>query len=92
MLPASSTNLHNRAAKTKDAIEGQGTNSFVHRPDDACLREEPDLQVNLEREPRSLPRSVLFRWQESIVVNWCKSSRRGGRVAECGGLLNRCTG
>ena len=23
-----------------------------------------------------------------IVVNWCKSSRRGGRVAECGGLLN----
>ncbi len=23
------------------------------------------------------------------VVNWCKSSRRGGRVAECGGLLNR---
>ncbi len=27
-----------------------------------------------------------------IVVNCCKSSRRGGRVAECGGLLNRCTG
>ena len=27
-----------------------------------------------------------------IVVNWSKSSRRGGRVAECGGLLNRCTG
>ena len=23
-----------------------------------------------------------------IVVNWFKSSRRGGRVAECGGLLN----
>ena len=28
----------------------------------------------------------------SNVVN-CKSARRrGGRVAECGGLLNRCTG
>ena len=27
-----------------------------------------------------------------IVVNCFKSSRRGGRVAECGGLLNRCTG
>ena len=26
------------------------------------------------------------------VVNCSSARRRGGRVAECGGLLNRCTG
>ena len=26
------------------------------------------------------------------VVNLTSARRRGGRVAECGGLLNRCTG
>ena len=26
------------------------------------------------------------------VVNCTSARRRGGRVAECGGLLNRCTG
>jgi hypothetical protein len=28
----------------------------------------------------------------SNVVNCNSARRRGGRVAECGGLLNRCTG
>ena len=28
----------------------------------------------------------------SNVVKWNSARRRGGRVAECGGLLNRCTG
>ena len=41
---------------------------------------EPEVREGFSLEP------------SSNVVNCRKSSRRGGRVAECGGLLNRCTG
>src|SRR5580765_2158415 len=47
-----------------------------------CSRARDDVNATIEAVTALIP----------TVVKCSPARRRGGRVAECGGLLNRCTG
>ena len=72
-------------------------NAYYARDFVACLG-TLGLRIARTREKSFLPYAVqnIGQWAEinpipNIVVSYCKQKRRGGRVAEGGGLLNRYT-